>query len=409
MKYENSKKSVPEIAAELGVDAIIEGSVLRAGSTVRVTVQLIDGSSDRHLWADNFDREMTDILALYADVTREIVNRIRVEVTPAEAAKLATHKVVDPAAYELYLKGNYFCGKWAPTEMLHGIELMRQAVRKDPDSAVAHAGLAICLQYASFFDYLAPLEILPEAVAAAERAVELDEQLAEAWVSLAAVNYYLNFDGPTSERALERALEINPSSVRALNHYSWQLGESGRFEEGLVPARRAIRLDPLSTATHLSLAQIHYLSRENETALRLYEQIVDMDRHDPSLHFYLGWAQEQSREYDKAILSYLEAIELSNRAPLYVSGLGHAYGIAGRAVEAQAVLEELVQQERDGLAQPFHVAVVHLGLKNYEEAIDWLEKSFAAHNAQMMYIKEAPQFDPLRSNERFTRLVDRMR
>ena len=408
MKYKNSNKSVPEIADELGVDAIIEGSVLRAGNTVRVTVQLIDGSSDRHLWADNFDRELTDILALYADITREIVDRIRVEVTPAEAVELATHKMVDPAAYELYLKGNFFCGKWAPTEMLRGIELMRQAVHKDSDFASAHAGLAICLQYAAFFDYVAPREISAEASAAAERAVELDEQLAEAWVSLAGVNYYLKFDGTSSERALKRALEINPSSVRALNHYSWLLGETGRFEEGLEAARRAIRLDPLSATTHISMAQIHYLKRENEIALRLYEQIVELDRHDPSLHFYLGWAQEQSREYDKAILSHIEAIDLSDRAPLYLSGLGHAYGIAGQTVEAEKILEELVRQEHDGRAQPLHVAVVHLGLKNFEEAIDWLEKSFEARNSQVMYIMMAPQFDPLRNHERFARLVDRM-
>lgn len=409
MKFKDSEQSVPEIARELGVDGIIEGSVLRSGSTVRVTVQLIDGESDRHLWVDSFDREMTDILALYADVAREIVSQMRVQLTTDEVAHLATHKVVDPAAYELYLKANYFCGKWSPTEMLHGIDLMRRAVNKDPDSAIAQAGLAICLQYASFFDYVAPREILSEASAAARRAVELDGQSAEAWVSLAAVSYYLNFDGPASERALKRALKINPTSIRALMHYSWQLGEAGRFEEGLAPSRQAIRLDPLSTNAQSSMAQIHFLNRDYDTAVPIYEHIVELDRHNPSSHFWLGWVLEQQEEYEKAIASYLEAVGLSGSAPLYVSGLGHAYGVAGHTVKAQKILEELEELELDGRAQPYHVAMVHLGLKNYEEAVDWLERSFEARNSQMVYIKESPYFDPLRSNERFIRLVDRIK
>jgi TolB-like protein/Flp pilus assembly protein TadD len=409
MKYQGSDKSVPEIADELGVDAIIEGSVLRSGDTVRVTAQLIEADTDRHLWADNFDRELTDILSLYADVTRAIVDQIRVEVTPNEAARLASSRSVDPTAYELYLKGKYFCDIWAPKEMEQGIDLMRLALVEDPRSADAHAGLAICLQYAAFFDYLPAGDVFAEAVSMADRAVELDDQLAEAWVALAAVHYYLDYDGPSSERALKRALELNPGAVRALIHQSWQLGEAGRLEESLGPSHQAILLDPLSVAAHGSLAQTLYLNGDNEKALGLWQEVVEMDRRDPSSHYYLGLAREQNREYDKAIASHLQAVDHSDGEPLYVSGLGHAYGVAGRTVEARELLRDLVEWQEVGRAQPFHVAFVHLGLKNFEQAIDWLEMSYEARNPQLLYVKQGPQFDPLRQHERFNRLVERIR
>lgn len=408
MKYLDSNKSVPEIGQELGVDAVIEGSVLRAGKTVRITTQLIDTRSDRHLWADNFDRELTDILALYADVTREIVERIRIEVTPEEARRIAAQQTVDADAYELYLKGRYFCDKWGPQDMRQGIDLMRQSVALDPDNVLAQAGLGLCLQYASFFDYVLPSDILQEANSAVERAIELDRDLADAWVSFAGVRYYLNFDLAAAELAIDRALSINSSHPRALVHYSWQLGEAGRFEEALVSARQAIALDPFSPWVRTTLAQAYYLHGDFDEAIAEYEKILKMDRSDPSFHYLLAWAYEQKGDFEKAIALHKRAIELSDRAPLYIGGLGYAYGLAGRKDEAQLIVDELLALEAAGAAGPYHIAYVHVGLGNNDQAIDWLEKAFEARTSQMLYLKQAAQFDPLRNDARFISLLDRM-
>jgi len=408
MKYLDSKMTVPEIGQELGVDAIIEGSVLRAGNTVRITTQLIKADSDEHLWAGTFDRELKDIFALYADVTREIVDRIRVEVTPGEAARFVAQPAVNAEAYELYLKGRYLCDQWGPQKMLQGLELMRQAVAKGPDNPQAQSGLGFCLQYAAFFSYVVPLEIADEAERAAKKALELDHELADGWVSFAGVRYYLNFDMTASELALERALSLNPNNARALVHYSWQLGEAGRFDEAVEAAEKAISLDPFSPTVRTTKSQALYLHRDFDQTIAEYDEIIEMDRNDPSFHLFLAWALEQTGELEQAISHHERAIELSFRSSLYVAGLGHALGLAERREDAERILAELIGRESEARAEPFHIAMVHIGLGNYDLAVDWLEKAFAARNSHMLYIKQGAQFDPLRNDPRFKSLLEQM-
>jgi len=404
MHYKDSGKPVPEIARELGVDAVVEGSVLRAGNMVRVTAQLIEARSDRHIWADNFDRELTDILALYADVTREIVNHIRITVTPEEEAGLAVSRPVNPEVYELYLKGHHLCGNWSPQEMQQGIKLLQQAVNLDPKHAVANAQLALCLVDTAFFEYMMPVEIDSRARAAALTAVQMDDQLAEAHVALGSVSYYLRFDPRAGEGEYLRALELNPNSVDALIHITWVLTASGRFDEALEPLHRAIELDPLSTSVRNAMGQLYYLNRDFDRAIQEYEKALELDRSDPSLHYYLAGPYEQQGQFEKAITLYKSATELSEGAPLYLSALGHAYGVAGMHEQALLILEELQQA---AYPSPYNLALVYLGLGQHEQAIDWLEKAFKARNSHIVYINQGPRFDPLRDNERFISLVAR--
>jgi TolB-like protein/tetratricopeptide (TPR) repeat protein len=408
MKFLDSNLSVPEIGRELGVDAVIEGSVLRAGDTVRVTAQLIDARSDRHLWADNFDRELTDILALYADVTREIVDSVRITLTPEEAARLMTVKPVDAGAYELYLRGSYACDQWTPGDMRDGIEFMRNAISIDPDKALYHAGLAQCLQYASFYDYVRPIDIIDEANTAARRAVELDDNLSEAWTAFAAVRYYLDYDFLASSLALERAIALSPSNARARTHYSWQLGEAGRTAEALRWADEALKLDPLSPNTRTTTGQALYLNREFDAALTEYQALVDMDPSGPTSYFYVAWALEQQGRHAAAIDQHRRAIELSDGAPLYLAGLGYSLAIAGESEEAREIAERLTLAAEEGQAEPVHLAIVHAGLGNVNEAIGWLEKAYEARNSHMLYIRQDAKFDPLRDDERFVDLMRRM-
>ena len=354
MKYLDSGKSVPEIGVELGVDAIIEGSVLRAGETVRVTAQLIDARNDQHLWAENFDRELTDILGLYADVTRNIATSIRGSLTPEESARLGAQNTVDVNAYDAYLRGNYLCDQWTPEYMRRGIELMRDAVRINSDSALYQAALAQCLQYASFYDYVAPTEIHDEANTLVRKAVSLDDTLSEAWAAYAAVRYYLDYDVVGAKLALEKAVELNPSNARAMIHYSWLLGEEGSLEQALVWARRAVELDPLSPIVQTAPGQAYYLSGRFEDALVEYRKLLELDPEGPSSHFYVAWA--------------LEA---------------------------------------DGEAGPVHLAMVHVGLRHVDEAIAWLDKAIDARQSHVVYLKQDAKFDPLRNDPRFEQLLRR--
>jgi len=405
MHYQGSGKSVPEIARELDVDAVIEGSVLKAGDTVRVTAQLIEARTDRHIWADNFDRKLGDILKLYAEVTREIADHIRVSLTPDEAASLTASGTVDPEVYELYLKGRHLCFKWGPQEMRRGIDLLQYAVSLDPRHAPSHALLASCLVDSAFFEYMLPVEIDSRARTAARVAVQLDEQLAEAHVALGAVRYYLEFNPKAADAEYLKALALNPNSTDALLHISWLYTELGRFDASMGPTLRAVELDPLSTAAVNALGQIHYLSRDFDRAIEEFENALELDPGDPSLNYYVARAFLQKAQFERAIASFRTAVELSKGAPLYLAALGHAYGVAGMTDEAGQILGEL---EREEDSSPYNLAIVYLGLGRYDQAIEWLERAYEARNGHLVYLYQGPIFDPLRDDERFISLLKRM-
>jgi TolB-like protein/Tfp pilus assembly protein PilF len=408
MRYRNAEKSVPEIALELGVDAVVEGSVLRAGNTVRVTAQLIEARSDHHLWADSFDRELSDILALHSDLAQAIVGEIRVAVTPEEESRFAYSGSVNPEVYELYLKGRYLCGKWAPEEMASGIRYLQQALEIDPGYAPGHAELASCYTDTAFFEYLPPLEVYPMAKVAALRAVELDDRLAEAHTALGAVYYQMDWKFPDSEKAFKRAIELNPNSWRTLVYYAWMLGETGRFEEAMVQARRVQALDPLSVLANVAVAEIHYLSRNYDEAIKEYSKNLDLSPNDPGVYYFLAWPYEQKGMFEKATALLEKAVALSEGAPVHLAALGHTNALAGKRDEALKILERLQNPSAPMPPSPFHIAVVHIGLGNDDSAFQWLEEAFRERALQLIYLKAGPKFDRLRSDPRFDDLLRRL-
>jgi len=405
MHYQGSGKSVPEIARELNVDAVVEGSVLKAGDKVRVTAQLIEARTDRHLWSDTFDRELGDILKLYGDVTRAIVDHIEVTVTPAEQASLTASKAVDPDVYELYLKGRYLCRRWGPREMRQSVDLLQRAIGLDPGHAPSQALLAQCLVDAAFFEYMLPVEIESRARAAALAAVQTDDRLAEAHVALGAVKYYLDYDPKAAEQEYLKALELDPKSTDALLHISWLYAESGRFDEAREPTELAVQLDPLSAVAVNAMGQIYYLSRDYDRAADKFRSALELDRSDPSMNYYLASALLEKGQVDAALASFRSAVDLSNGAPLYLAALGHAYGVTGREAQARKVLAEL---QRSEYASPYNLAIVHLGLGQEDQAIDWLEQAYETRSGHLVYINRGPVFDPLREDRRFIDLVSRM-
>jgi len=409
VRYRHSEKSVPEIALELSVDAIVEGSVLRAGNTVRVTAQLIEARSDHHLWADNFDRELSDILALHSDLAQAIVGEIRVAVTPEERSRFANVGTVNPEVYELYLKGRYLCQQWTPEEMATAIRYLQQAIERDPGYAPAYAELASCYTDTSFFEYLPPLEVYPLAKAAAVRALEIDDQLAEAYTALAAVYYQMDWKFLEAEKAFKRAIELNPNNSRTLVYYAWMLGETGRSEEAMVPAQRAQELDPLSVSANIAVAEAHYLSRNFDEAIKEYSKNLDLSPNEPAVHYFLAWPYEQKGMFEKAMALLEKAVMLSEGAPVYLAALGHTYALAGKRGEALKILEQLQTSSAAMPPSSFHIALVHIGLGNDDKAFQLLEDAFRERAFHFIYLNADPKFDRLRSDPRFDDLLHMMR
>ena len=405
MAYQDSDKSLPQIASELGVDAVVEGSVLRAGNDVRVTAQLIDAQTDRHLWADNYDRPMTDILELYGEVAGAIVEQIRVQVTPEEISRLSGYGKVNPEAYNLYLQGRFLCNKWGPQDMARGTDLLRQAVENDPGSAPAWAELGLCLQYRAFYNFIRPLDALEESRSAALRAIELDNALAESHVARAGVAHFMEYDLARAEFQLQQAINLNPGSVKARIHLSWLLGGSGRFDGAVQQALKAIELDPLNTISHHTLGEAYFLARDFDRALQAYERALALGPNDPSLNFSVSQVEGERGNMDRALELGSKSIELSGGASIFLGGYGYLLGLSGATDEAREVLQKLLTRET---VYPFDVAVVHVGLGEYEEAIDQLELAYQQRNSQLHYLAEGSAFDPLRDYPRFQALLDRL-
>jgi tetratricopeptide (TPR) repeat protein len=324
---------------------------------------------------------------------------------PVESAGLESPGPIDPIAYELYLKGRYFCENWSPQEMRQGAEFLQLALERAPDFAAPHAHLALCLVDSAFFEYVQPGDINVRARSAAIRAVQLDDRLAEAHVALGSVYYYLDFEPEAAETEYLRARDLDSNSVDTLLRLSWLYAESGRFEDALGPTLRAVELDPLSTAVRNALGQVYYLNRDYDLAIGNFKEALSLDQSDPSLHYYLGLAYEQKGDYEKAIAMFEAATELSDDAPLYLSALGHALGRSGHRDGALQILEDLEQAES---SPPFGLAVVHLGLENNEQALGLLEEAVASGSIHTLYLKAGPRFDPVRNDPAFDHLLQRI-
>ena len=399
--FKGQNVDIPTIVARLNVAHVLEGSVRKSGNQLRITAQLIEVTTDTHLWSETYDRELKGVFAIQDEIAAAVVDALKITLLGKEPKATET----DPEAYVLYLQGRHLCQNWSPREMRQGTDFLQQAIELAPDYAAPYAQLAMCLVDSAFFEYVQPDEIDSLAKTAAMKAVQLDDRLAEAHVALGSVHYYLEFDPERAEAEYLKALGLNRNSVDTLLRLSWFYAESGRFDEARVPTQRAVELDPLSTAVRNAMGQVNYLSRDFDQAIQNFDEALNLDQSDPSLHYYVGLAYEQKRQYGKAIALFESATELSDRTPLYLSALGHAYGRSGMREQALEILDGLEKAENPS---PFNLAVIHLGLGNNEQAIDLLDKAIMAGNFHVLYLKAGPRFDALRDDSRFAELLARI-
>lgn len=405
MRYRGIHKPLPEIARELGVDAIVEGTVLRAKQRVCVSTQLIDGRDDRHLWAERYERDLHDVLALQSEVAQAIAREIQVKLTPQEHAHLLQVRPVNPEGYEAYLKGRYYWYR-RPAELGKAIQCFEQVIAKDPTYATAYAGLADCLTSLTAWGLVPASDGSDKAMRLATKAVELSPGLAEGHSALAYSSLY-DYNYSRAEKEFERAIEINPRDASAHELFGFYLGATGRYEEAYTELQRALRLDPLSSIIGALAGYVYLYGRRYGQAITQFQKTLDLDPTCGPAYAGLGWAQTCASLYEAAIVSLRKGYDLW-RGSTPLAWLGETLAKAGRPEEAHQILGQLDQIAKQRYVTPYGVARIYAALGRTEEAFSWLETSYRQRAEWMILLKVDPCFDDLRSDPRFQDLLRRM-
>jgi len=411
MEYKGTHKTLSQIARDLNVDAVVEGTVLRSGDRVRITAELVQVATDGHLWAESYESQLGDILTLQSHVTSAIVNEIRVKLTPEDQVRLAATRPVSTLSYENYLKGRYYWNKRSQEGLTKAINYFQIAVEKDPRYALAYAGLADCYSIigSAIVGTVPTAEVAPKARAAALKSLELDNTLAEAHTSLATVRFNYDWDWNAAASGFRRAVELNPSYATAYQRNSLYLMSMGRASESIAEMNRAHDLDPLSISMNFSLGWRLYMAREYDQAIEQLRNTVDMDPGFVLPHLVLGQAYEQKKAYDQAITELRRAADISQNSPPVLAALARTYAVSGRTTEARNLLDQLMQQAKKQYVSPFYVAIVYAGLGEKDRALDWLEKAYGDHSNAIIFLKVDPQLDTLRASPRFHELQRKLR
>ena len=408
MGYKHARKPLPQIARELNVDAIVEGTVLRSGDQVRITAQLIDAAADKHLWSQSYEGELRDTLALQSKVAKAIADQIQINLNPREQAALKSAKVVNPQAYVSYLKGRYFWNKRSAESLKVALAYFSQAIDEDPTYAQAYSGLSDTYALLGDWQYavMTPKEALPKAKAAAIKALELDSALGEAHNSLAYCldGFDWNFDSAGKE--FLRAIELNPGYATAHHWYAWHLALLHRYDEALVEMRKAESLDPLSLVINADLAELLALAHSYDESIQQSRKTIEMDPNFGLAHNHLGQAYLQKHMYPEAIAELQKAVQLSGGGPTCMANLARADVASGNRSEAEKLLSDLKKRSSPGYSHGSEIAVIYASLGDPDQAINWLEKGFEERFNPGVLLR--PGLDPLRSDPRFHDLVRRI-
>ena len=407
MQYKSGEKSVSEIGRELKVGSVLEGSVRKADNNLRITAQLIEVQSEEHLWSDDYDREFKDVFAIQSDIAQRVAEALKVRLMVGEKRQVEKKATKDLQAYNLYLKGRFHWNKRTGEGLREAIEYFEQAIEKDPAYALAYAGLADSNILIAGYGYEPPTEALPRATAAAKKALELDDTLAEAHTSLAGTRFHY-YDWLTTERELNLAIELNPSYTTAHHWYAVTLAALGRMDEAIAHEKRALELDPFDLVINTYVGWIYYFARQYDLALEQYWITLELNPKFYLAHLWLGQAYVQKGMYDGAIAALEEAITLSGGSTLVKAVLGHAYAVAGKRGDAQKMLKELNDLSKERYVPSYYVAAIYAGLGEKDQAFEQLYKAYQEHYMFLNWVKVEPMFDSLRSEQRFIELLRKM-
>jgi TolB-like protein/DNA-binding winged helix-turn-helix (wHTH) protein/Tfp pilus assembly protein PilF len=408
MAYKHARKPLPQIARELNVDAVVEGTVLRSGDQVRITAQLIDASSDKHLWSQSYEGELRDTLALQSKVASAIADQIRINLNPQEQAALKSVKVVNPEAYESYLKGRFFWNKRTAEGLKVALAYFNQAIEEDPKYAQAYSGLADTYALLGDWQYavMTSKEALPKAKAAAIKALELDSALGEAHNSLAFCLDAFDWDLDSAGKEFRRAIELNPGYATAHHWYAWHLSLLGRYDEAIAEMRKAENLDPLSLIINADLAELLVIAHSYDESIQQSRKTIEMDPNFALAHNQLAQAYLQKHMPEEAVPELQKAVQLSGGSPTCVASLARAYAASGKRGEAVKLLKDLKKRSGPSYSDASEIAAIYASLGDSDQAMDWLEKAYEERFNPGVLLR--PGYDPLRSDPRFQDLLRRV-
>ena len=407
-QYKGTRKTIPEIASELGVKAVVEGSVLRERDNVRINVQLIQASPEKHLWANAFDRSLRNILVLQSEVAQAIAQEIEIKITPQERLGMTKFGVVNTHAYEAYLRGRYYSSRRTEESFKKSIEYFQEAIEIDSNYALAYSGLADSYNLLARYGYVYPEEGYLKAKAAAKRALELDNTLAEAFTSQAFLHWYYEFDPQAAEYNFKRAIELNPGYETAYHWYALCLSSLGRHDEAIREITRARELDPLSLIINTNVAYAHYFAGKYDKAVEQFRRTIEMDSTFCLAHLRLGLTYEELGNLNEGIVEFQKAMQFAEGTTEAIAGLGHAYAVAGRKKDARKILTDLITMRSKRYVSPYGIAVVYAGLSDKDEALQWLEKAYEERDSWLAWAMVDPRLAPISSETRFKALVKKI-
>jgi TolB-like protein/DNA-binding winged helix-turn-helix (wHTH) protein/Flp pilus assembly protein TadD len=408
MVYKHARESLPQIARELNVDAVIEGTVLRSGDRVRITAQLIEASTDRHLWSQSYEGELRDTLSLQNRVAREIADQIQINLNSHEQSALKNIQVVNPQAYESYLKGRYFWNKRTAEGLKVARDYFDKSIEQDPNFARAYSGLADTYALLGDWQYavMTAKEALPKAKAAAIRALAIDSTLGEAHNSLAFCLDGFDWDFDSAGKEFQRAIELNPGYATAHHWYAWHLSLLGRYDKAITEMKKAENVDPLSLIINSDLAELLLLAHSYDESIQQSRKTIEMDPNFSLAHNQLGQAYLQQHKNEDAVSELQKAVQLSGGSPTCITNLARAYVAAGKKREALELLDDLKKRANPSYSYSAEIAMIYASLGDKDQAMNWLEKGYEERFNPGVLLR--PGFDPLRSDPRFQDLLRRV-
>jgi DNA-binding winged helix-turn-helix (wHTH) protein/Tfp pilus assembly protein PilF len=427
-RYKRREISYQEIKHRMDVEAVIKGSVTYNGDSLSIHTELVDVTNESQIWSQQYTQKLSDILTTLEDISREISEKLRINLADEEKMRLTKRCTNNAEAYQLYLKGRYFQNKMTEEGLKKSLDFYRQAITKDPDFALAYSGLAdsyslsglpldpdFTLAYAELIDgepsgaLFSPLgEAMSKAKAAALKALKIDDTLAEAHASLGFIKYQFDWDWVAAEKSYKRAIELNQNYARAHHWYGMCLRAMGRLEEAEAEAKRAQKLDPLFFIVNVELGRIYYSARQYDRAIKQYLDTLGMDDTFLPAHFRLGQAYVQKGMYEEAIEEFRKAAPLFGNDSEAVAALGFVYAVMGRNGEAHKVLDKLMRRSKQYYVSPYDIAIIYTGLGERKQAFEWLNKAYECRSVLLTGLKVEPMLDSLRSDLRYENLLRRV-
>jgi len=410
IRYKGLTKPVVEIGRELNVGTVLEGSVRVAGKKLRITAQLIDAGTEEHLWSETYDRNLEDAFSIQSEIAKRIARALKVRVLQSETLRLEKKATGIPEAYSLYLKGRHSLNTRTEKGLKDAIQKFESSIKRDPKFALAYTGLADAYSILASYslEYVPPKEGFPKAKTAAEKALSLDEHLAEAHASLGLVKFYYEWDWNGAEAEFKKALDLNPGYAQAHQYYADFVKSFGRFDEALEEMKKALTLDPLSYSINTGIGHVLYLSRQYDLAIDQYRKVVESDPSFVPARLWFGRPYLQKGMFKEAIEQVEEAVKLSHETTVSLATLAQAFASAGRIADAKKLLDKLLTRGTEQYVPSYWIALVYTSMGNKDEAMKYLERAFLERSSWLVWANVEPRFDSLRSDARFTSLLARI-